>query len=148
MPNWTFNSVTCKGIGNNKNICKKGVLDFNKIIPEPKTKKECIEKYGELYIDKGDAHIQHNGDRNWFNWYTWRCKFWGTKWNACDFSRVSDDVIEFTTAWCEPEPIFEALSKMYPTETLSVEAEYEEVFFVTREYKNGKLIKYEETEDM
>lgn len=45
------------------------------------------------------------------DWYEWNCKHWGTKWNANDTCTVSDNEIEFQTAWCPPDPVFEALAK-------------------------------------
>lgn len=141
MPNWTMNTVTLKGIGSNKAFYDdEGNFDFNKIIPEPESAEECISKYGKRYIDDGTKHLQHNRTDDWFDWYGWHCDFWGTKWNACDTCVVSDDVVSFDTAWAAPEPIFEALSKMYPNETLLIEASYEEGYDVTMKYTKGRLI--------
>ena len=74
MSNWVYINL------NMKDLCKKEELfslkddgtkhlDFNKIVPPPKTKEECLEKYGEKYLDyvdeKGNSthHLMHdNGD--------------------------------------------------------------------------------------
>ena len=153
MPNWTYNYVEMKGIKKLDIYDKNGNIDFNKIVPEPKTKKECIEKYGERYIDNGDRHLQHSNGDEWFNWYDWHCDYWGTKWNAGD-SNVEDDSVSFTTAWAEPLPIWIELSKMCPNVEMKVYADYEEGFTVESIYVNGKCIseiekeyEYEEDDD-
>ena len=42
-------------------------IDFNKIIPEPKTEAECPDRYK---MNK-DSHAAELEDRPWFNWYDW-----------------------------------------------------------------------------
>ena len=146
MPNWTTNYVTMKGIGKEKKLFTCNNFDFNKIIPEPKTKEECLDKYGNKYIDEGDKHLQHNEDDEWFDWYSWHCDYWGTKWNACETNIDSDDEVSFWTAWAEPDKIWIALSKMYPDREISIYAEYEEGIYTESEYHNGKCISYIERE--
>lgn len=46
-------------------------------------------------------------------WYDWCCQNWGTKWNACETVIISDDEIQFDTAWSNPEPIIRALADRY-----------------------------------
>lgn len=147
MPNWTSNTLRMNGIGRKRELYdEEGYFDFNKIIPEPKTAEECIEKYGEEYIDKGNSHLEHTEENKWFDWYKWRCSYWGTKWNACYTHITTNDEVSFDTAWCEPVKVFEALSKRYPEEKLEVEAFYEGGIKVHRVYKNGELIEYSEHE--
>lgn len=55
--------------------------------------KENVDKYGAT------------------DWYDWCCRYWGTKWNACDDSRW-DNTLFFQTAWSWPEPIMKALAKV------------------------------------
>lgn len=49
------------------------------------------------------------------NWYEFNNEKWGTKWNACEtelkesFDKQFVD-IEFDTAWCTPEPIFNEIA--------------------------------------
>lgn len=47
------------------------------------------------------------------DWYEWRRKNWGTKWNAKS-SGVTDDFITFETAWSAPWHILEELAKICP----------------------------------
>ena len=106
MPNWNNNTIICK-----PDLCKYILnedeeVDFNILVPEPETKEECLREFGEKYIDNGDKHLDHSEGREWFNWYDWRCDFWGTKWGACDTSvdKEGNDYyfITFDTAWCPP----------------------------------------------
>jgi hypothetical protein len=59
------------------------------------------------------------------NWYDWRRKHWGTKWDASDVqsdfgpmpnsnSLGETASFTFTTAWSPPEPIYHALCKLFP----------------------------------
>lgn len=46
---------------------------------------------------------------------------WGTKWNACDSSAdIEAGTAEFDTAWSCPVPIFEALSRRFPEDVITV----------------------------
>jgi len=53
------------------------------------------------------------------NWYDWNLERWGTKWNASD--AVVHDVsgtsvaVYFDTAWGPPEPVIDAMAKMFPS---------------------------------
>lgn len=135
-----------KGIGKREELYTDGCFDFNKLIPEPTTKEECIEKYGERYIDNGDKHLQHTVHDEWFNWYDWHCVYWGTKWNACDTYIIDDNTIYFDTAWAEPEPIWQALTEKYEGIELEVVATYEDGWRTYSKWIDGEQIEYEERE--
>ena len=55
------------------------------------------------------------------DWYDWRCRNWGTKWNAYDIAAFDEDsdTITFETAWSAPHPILEKLSQMFPEVCIS-----------------------------
>ena len=59
---------------------KQYMIDFNKIIPEPKNESECPDEYK---VNK-TSHIELLKDKPWFDWYKWRINHWGTKWGAYD----------------------------------------------------------------
>lgn len=83
-------------------------IDFNKIIPEPKTKEECPE---ECLVTK-DSCISIREDKAWFDWYTWHTKYWGTKWGAYDaYIKIGRTYITFVfnTAWSAPIPVIDKL---------------------------------------
>ena len=44
------------------------------------------------------------------DWYDWRIKHWGTKWNA-EGTTIADGTITFTTAWSTCVPILEKLAQ-------------------------------------
>lgn len=50
------------------------------------------------------------------DWYDWRCRNWGTKWNSYDIAAYDEDsdTITFKTALSAPHPILEKLSQMHP----------------------------------
>ncbi len=52
--------------------------------------------------------------------YEWCIEHWGTKWNAGDIGFDYDSIL-FETAWATPLPIWEAISKRFPTMQLTVE---------------------------
>lgn len=64
----------------------KMMFDFGKVVPEP--------DYELEYVD----------------WYSWRIKNWGTKWNSCQ-NEWTDDSVEFCTAWSAPYPILEEVAR-------------------------------------
>jgi hypothetical protein len=134
MPNWCENKLTIRGNKEDlfnflkkhyvvaKEFCCDDYLDFNTIIPEPKTPEECESPY---VIPKGeDRHLVHEPGYEWFDWYNWHCDKWGTKWNSTGAStcepeailseNLTEIVIWFDTAWSPCRPIINKLIEMYP----------------------------------
>ena len=79
-------------------------------------------------------------------WYEWSCRYWGTKWNACEarveYTDGSDHVlIYFQTAWSTPEPVIYDLSTQYPD--LTIECEYADEDMGSNcgmyKYENGEI---------
>jgi hypothetical protein len=66
------------------------------------------------------------------DWYDWRCKHWGTKWNAsnCYIDDYGEDLlqIQFDTAWNAPIPIFRKLVERYPNDGFVFEWQNEDDF--------------------
>jgi len=157
MPNITTNVITLKGIGSDSRFYdmdedNKKHFDFGTIIPEPKSANECIEKYGTFYLDSVDENghslknLMHNDNDTWFDWYSWHREFWGTKWNAMCTEIIDDDNVKFETAWNAPEPVFAALSRMFPDTDVVVHSEYETGEICDSVYRDGKVISSEMTE--
>jgi hypothetical protein len=56
------------------------------------------------------------------DWYSWRCKHWGTKWDVSELSihpvvRASTErymEITFETAWNPPLPVTRAMGELFP----------------------------------
>lgn len=101
MPNWCENYVEISGL---RKIVEQaeslvqgenGVFDFGKIVPEPKNQPD-------------------------YDWFAWRNKNWGTKWNACEVRKEdcgdADRIAyRFCTAWGPPEKVLHQLSRMFPS---------------------------------
>ena len=84
------------------------VIDFDKIIPEPRTKKECHK----AYLVTKTSRIMKREDKPWFDWYKWHLDHWGTKWGAYDaYTIIGKSYITFVfnTAWTSPIPIITKL---------------------------------------
>lgn len=117
MPNWTHNKLAVTGdkISDFRKAVKskRSSLSFNSFIPMPKElentealsggakKKKLIEKYGAD------------------NWYDWRCKNWGTKWDAARAELIANKknklLYYFDTAWVPPIPWLRIASKKFPS---------------------------------
>lgn len=119
-------------------------LDFDTIIPEPKTPEECALKMYVIHSEQEakEKHLAWNetDPRRWFNWYEWRIDNWGTKWGAYDCSipkveelidiNVSDnkDSLDIETeiemivytAWSPAIPVYQKLQEMYPDLEITV----------------------------
>ena len=83
-------------------------MDFDNITPMPKWVYS-----GNL----GEKEEKKYGKENC--WYEWRCKNWGTKWNAFRTSS-KDNIIEFETAWNGVPELMSKLGVIFP----NVEFEY------------------------
>lgn len=70
--------------------------------------------WDKLYTD-GKQYIFNRENYGCYDWYHWCCRYWGTKWNACEAEWSLDDgMLVFQTAWSAPFPIIEALAQKYP----------------------------------
>ena len=95
-------------------------IDFDKIIPEPRTKEECPEDC----LITPDSHVSIDDERPWFDWYAWRTKYWDTKWNAYSaYTKINKSSVQFVfnTAWSAPAAIYSQLVKMFPDVIMEVE---------------------------
>ena len=85
------------------------MIDFNKIIPEPRDESECPNEYK---VNKSSS-IEILKDKPWFDWYKWHIDHWGTKWEAYDcYTKIGKTwiMLVFSTAWTPPIPIIRKLS--------------------------------------
>lgn len=73
-----------------------------------------ITKYDdqEKMLIFGEAVCRNLYEYGVADWYEWCCRYWGTKWNACQ-TYWEGRCLSFQTAWSAPHPILEALSKKY-----------------------------------
>ena len=90
--------------------------------------KDFAYKYGIDTI-KAKAMLQRYADNvakyGHTTWYGWRCKNWGTKWDAYEIEAVNcgkkDIHIEFQTAWSTPQEVIKTLSEQYPNLKITVD---------------------------
>ena len=75
--------------------------------------------------DIGRTMLSNMSEHGATNWYDWSLKYWGTKWNAYhghirqEVASLGDEfelVLEFSTAWSPPEPVYAHLAKLYADE--------------------------------
>lgn len=84
------------------------IFSFEAILPMPKDS-QTFRKIGGI-----SSHSRFEKTKQ--NWYDWCTTNWHTKWNSCEPKLVQRKgilVYEFQTAWCDPRPVIEALSKKF-----------------------------------
>ena len=144
MANWCINSLEVTGDEAKvedfvKKFTENGVSAF---IPTPKELEDTEAPAVYKNPEKAKENIEKYGAADW---YDWRVKNWGTKWDVGELC-LSDRSEEyayfaFETAW---SPIVEAMSKiaeMYPELTFSLD--YEESgmgFFGKVTYRDGEVL--------
>ena len=129
MPNWCDNDLYIEGpeadirafLGFAKGRMNEEelLLDFNKIVPMPKT--VTTDMITEPWLKAMRLTAGQDGDL----WYEWRLQYWGTKWQPQGVhieEEKSDDQdstrrvkMVFDTAWSPPKPIIVAASQLFPT---------------------------------
>lgn len=103
------------GEGHNETI-----FSFESVMPTPKTKEECPE---DCLVDE-NSHIELVSERPWFDWYKWKHKYWGVKWDASD-PYLDYEMLYFNTPWCAPSySLFQTIADKFNVEfTLAVNNE-------------------------
>ena len=131
MPNWTSNEVRFKSRINSKHQLDKlkkrlegtenlelnrsseedkgdiNEFDFNRIVKMPNAL-ENTKALEDKTDNKAKRMLKKYGAKDW---YDWRCKNWGTKWNSVDTEIIEDEreglTYTFNTAWdCPREIVF------------------------------------------
>jgi len=170
MPNHCENTITITGEQKElkeiwrrfqhkkeKGINMERTLSFEKIMPTPRVlmeqsspprKKE--DETEEQYQERITKYIRNYGARDW---YDWRVKNWGTKWDSydCFLQEIEPDMMQFaySTAWSPGKEILQHLSKLYPN--ILIVLQYHEpgmVFAGSCMFKSGKILKEDYTEDI
>lgn len=79
-----------------------------------------IDRSEQESLSKSAAQYARNlSEHGHLTWYTWAYANWNTKWNAYE-SSLCGRTISFTTAWCAPTPVFEAMIARYPDVPMSM----------------------------
>ena len=167
MPNWSFNRLSVHAEDENekaevqrlRNFIKRVVTDkdgtqieipfsFQNVIPMPAELEGTISPTRNPNSKEAKALRAKYG---FDNWYDWRWKHWGTKWDACDAedeSEGDDLMIRFDTAWSFPTPVVVELSKLFPTLTFDYDANEESgAYDFTVNFRNGEVVYYAEWEE-
>ncbi len=158
MPNWVTTEIKIRGKAEDlaafvkKHIVtykydngrSEDMLDFETIIPSPKTIEECPKDC----IANENSHIVIEEDRPWFDWYKWNINYWGTKWNSSNTSYPETDSILaqgsteieiwLDTAWDPAMPVYNKLQEMYPNLKIDVYYGDEGGFFVGHLHSDGE----------
>ena len=126
MPNWCYSTLEITGPQEDIKEISKTKLDFEKILPTPKSmmRKNCK-------------------DRN--AWYYWRLEHWGVKWPAVLKNLTESDThirVDMETAWALPMGILKILSEEHPKSSFHiVDCEEESGMFVgSLKFQNGETI--------
>lgn len=125
MPNYIKNNLRIKANGEKVleilEMIKdeNGNMTFEKIAPTPKELE--IEPSPQRDKEKAKKFKEKYGADDWYNW---RCKNWGCKWDAGESGFYEEDgysMVSFTTPWSPPKEFLEKLSKMFPNVTFALQ---------------------------
>ena len=121
------------------------IAKFKKWANEEKPLETIIEGAKEL----GRKALENERKYGYTDWYDWSIENWGTKWDAYEVDyKVNKNSIRlnFQTAWATPYPIFEEISRLFPTLTIIVDFADEDLGrnCGNYEFKDGEAIKFDE----
>jgi hypothetical protein len=106
-------------------------IDFNTVIPMPPS------------IYRGPLRGKEAESYGSNNWYRWSIENWGTKWNVAkaDVDQGAGTA-RFKTAWANPMPVYIALSKKFPENTIHVDYADENLGYNTGYFTllNGAIV--------
>jgi len=158
MPNHCYNVITTNDDATDRKIAEllRGeggqLIDFEKVIPMPEELKGEVNERGIFNFPNPDGEETDQGgvpislglefERKYDakNWYEWRIKNWGSKWNAYSCEDIGNIIPSFTTAWGPPEGILEKLSKLFPEFRLTCDYDIEMNEGGRLELQDGNLV--------
>lgn len=107
----------------------------------------------EELLTYGNILISNVLNYGFEDWYEWRWKNWGIKWDVSDCSEITEckDYLSFyfNTPWSYPAPVFKKLSLMFPKLEFYLDVEYEDEEEWKVLFKKGKeeIVSVEDVED-
>ena len=147
MPNWVNNTLIIKGhartVGKVETLLKNGeqALVLNNLLPCPEG---LLNDDWQTNQEIHDANVAKYGVGGW---YDWRVKYWGTKWDVADasFAKSKGEIsYGFDTAWSPPCEWVAALSKRFPSLTITLEYHEEADLYPSAicTYEDGRQSNY------
>ena len=88
----------------------------------------------ERRLELGRQYLRNTADYGCTTWYEWRYRNWGTKWNAYDIEKPSDNSIMFNTAWRGVPGLICKLGAMFPAVTIKYDYADENLSYNTGSY--------------
>lgn len=67
---------------------------------------------------QGKSRLHNIADYGVADWYQWRLRNWGTKWNTYEHRRLDDNTIEFQTAWNGIPDMVRLVAEKFPEVTI------------------------------
>lgn len=67
---------------------------------------------------QGKIRLHNIADYGVSDWYQWRLRNWGTKWNTYEYRRLDDNTIEFQTAWNGIPDMVRLVAEKFPEVTI------------------------------
>jgi hypothetical protein len=150
MPNWCFNQVDIKGdekeIQQVVELLEKARSEggelFKQILPMPADIEATTQGgFPKFHDEKGEPT----------NWYSWRMKYWGTKWDTNEIDYVLCDknslTIHLFTAYLPSLPVIQKLSELIPN--VGIRHRFYELHALivgTAEFKGGEVVSYSTNE--
>ena len=115
-------------------VINEGIKTVDELLEYMQKRNPDIYKYGEKLYELHREFGCHD-------WYNWACRYWGTKWNACD-PYVGEDNFGFNTAWSAVPQLIQKLSCLFPTLTMEYRWADENYGYNLGEFtfKNGDVI--------
>lgn len=88
----------------------------------------------ERCLELGRKYLRNTADYGCSTWYEWRRRNWGTKWNAYDIEKLSDNSIMFNTAWSGVLGLICKLGEMFPAVTIKYDYADENISYNAGSY--------------
>ena len=129
-----------------KNYGQNVVNQIDKYILKPSEVEDLKAKYKANFDDLlriGEIVFNNRIKYGAHDWYDWRIKHWGCKWNSSN-TYVNEDYSEiyFDSPWSPAIPVIEALAKLYPELRITHEFAEEQTGWYSGKYsyRDGVLI--------
>jgi len=119
MPNWCSNTLIVSGldIDNFRDDVKDENTDltFSSLIPYPDFEGTKLDDLVYILSENQMKQCLFSSKGN-FDWYSYCCDKWGTKWDANEIEFEQEDeqlIYHFSTAWSPPVEWVKSVSKWY-----------------------------------